>query len=99
MPSIKHAQSPIYMQRFKACYIVRIIPFHFYHWESYVIPSKRSIIQTAQHNWLCAEMTRSELSYFCRCCSPVAQPAEGSWGKGRDYIITLPAPQPSQPQS
>lgn len=65
----KHAQSPIYKERFKACYIVGIMQFNFYHWDSYVIPSKQSIIQTAQHDWPCAEMARSELSYFCRCCS------------------------------
>lgn len=36
---------------------------------------------------------------FADVAQPITQPAEGTLGKGRDYIITLPAPQPSQPQS
>lgn len=36
---------------------------------------------------------------FADFAQPIAQPAEGNSGKGRDYIITPPAPQPHQPQS
>lgn len=48
MPSIKHAQFPTYVKRFRACYTVGIIQFNFYHWDSYIIPSKQSLVLTVQ---------------------------------------------------
>lgn len=61
--------------------------------------SKQSITPTVQRNWLCAEMVDQNYQTLADVARPITQPAKGSPGKGRDYIITLPAPQTSQPQS
>lgn len=66
---------------------------------SYINQSKQSIIPTVQRNWLCAEMVDQNYQISADVARPITQPAESSLGKGRDYIITLPAPPTSQPQS
>lgn len=58
MPSIKHAQFPTYMKIIRACYTVGITQLSFYHCDCYIMPSKQSLVQTAQYDWLCTEMTQ-----------------------------------------
>lgn len=52
------------MKRFRVCYTVGIIQFNFYHWDSYIIPSTQSHVQTAQYDWLCAERTQIRTRQF-----------------------------------